>query len=429
MTALHQLPVHEAVEQIYQKQLKPSALMQAYAEQISAHEAKIGAFIELDIEGALARARALDDAAPEGLLFGIGFGVKDIIDTADLPTGYGSPIYKGYQPRADAACVLQLKNQGAILVGKTVTTEFAVFHPGKTVNPHNHAHTPGGSSSGSAAAVAANFVPLALGTQTAASIFRPASFCGVVGYKPSYGLISRVGAKTLAESFDTLGPMGRCVADVALMAAAAAKRHDLVIHKDTARQNNKPRVGVFRSPYWGEAEPAMQEAVLDMAARLARQSVSVTEIDSAPFEGLADAQNDFMLWQAAIALAHEYQHHRDQCSPKLIEVLELGQAMPWSKVEAAMDRMAAARQAIEAVFQDVDLLITPAAPGEAPEGLAATGNPIFGRSWIALGTPGLTLPTGTGPKGLPLGVLAVGAPGQDRAFLQAAHALEGLVRQ
>ncbi len=428
MKDLHLLPVHEVVEQIHQGQLKPSALMQAYAQQIAEHEPTIGAFIHVDVEAALAQARKLDDTAPAGLLFGIGFGVKDIIDTATMPTGYGSPIYADYQPRADAACVGQLKNQGAILVGKTVTTEFAVFHPGKTVNPHNHAHTPGGSSSGSAAAVAAGLVPLALGTQTAASIFRPASFCGVVGYKPSYGLISRVGAKTLAESFDTLGPMGRCVADVALMAAAAAKRHDLVIGKDTAR-DNKPRVGVFRSPYWDRAEPAMQQAVLDMAKRLGEKSVSVTEIDSPPgFEDLAQAQSDFMLWQAAIALDYEYRHHHSQCSAKLIEVLEQGQALKWSQVQAAADTMSRARQALEEIFKQVDVLITPAAPGEAPEGIGATGDPIFGRTWIALGTPGLTLPGATGPRGLPLGVLAVGAPGRDREFLQAAWMLEQLTR-
>ncbi len=429
MTKLQELPVHLAVSQIRQGKLKPSALMAAYAEQIMGLEPKVGAFIQLDLEGALNQAKMLDAATPEGLLFGVPIGVKDIIDTADMPTGYGSPIYANHQPAWDAACVNEARRQGAVVIGKTVSTEFAIFQPGKTANPHNLEHTPGGSSSGSAAAVGAGMLPLAFGTQTAASVFRPASFCGVVGYKPSFGLIQRGGVKSLSESFDTVGLMARNVMDAALFAAAAARRHDLIpVQADQSpKAQQKPTVGLFRTAHWDVADESSQAAVLGFADRLRAQGVNVQDVAvPAVFADLLQAQTDVMLAEAAIALGYEYAHHKALCSPKLIEVIEAGNAITLERLQAAKDVITAARAAAKDLFDQVDVLLSPAAPGEAPKGLSATGDPVFGRSWSALGTPGLTLPGAIGPNGLPIGVLLSGAYNQDRQFLAAALVLEQL---
>ena len=431
MDKLHELPVHVAVNQIRQGKLKPSQLMAAYVEQIEALEPKVGAFMHLDVTGALERARELDSAPPEGLLFGVPIGVKDLIDTADLPAGYGSPIYAQHQPAWDAACVSEVRREGAVVIGKTVTTEFAIFHPGKTANPHNLAHTPGGSSSGSAAAVGAGMVPLAFGTQTAASVFRPASFCGVVGYKPSFGLIQRGGIKPLSESFDTVGCMARGVMDAAWFAAAAARRPDLipplVDHSPSTQQ--KPTVGLFRTHHWDAAHESSQAAVLGFADRLRARGVKVQDIDvPVVFADLLQAQTDVMLAEAAIALGYEYAYHKGLCSAKLIEVIEAGNAITLERLQTAKELIAQARAAVKDLFAQVDVLLSPAAPGEAPKGLQATGDPVFGRSWSALGTPGLTLPGATGPNGLPIGVLLCGAYQQDRKFLAVALALEQLGR-
>ncbi|HEY7803745.1 MAG TPA: amidase [Orrella sp.] len=423
MDKLHELSVHEAVVQISQGTLKPSQLVAAYVEQIARLEPDVGAFVHLDVDAALRKARALDTMAPAGLLCGVPIGVKDIIETADMPTGYGSPIYAHHQPAADAACVNEVRANGAVVMGKTVSTEFAIFHPGKTANPHHLAHTPGGSSSGSAAAVGAGMVPLAFGTQTAASVFRPASFCGVVGYKPSYGLIQRGGVKTLSEAFDTVGLMGRCVKDVALFAAAASRRHALIPEASSA--GAKPTVGLFRTAHWDEADEASQAAVLGFAQRMSKCGHRVQElVVPAVFGDLLQAQTDVMLAQAAIALGYECTHHASKCSDKLLEVWEAGNAVSDQRLQEAVNTISAAQAAAKDLFAQVDVLLSPAAPGEAPRGLQATGDPVFGRSWSALGTPGLTVPGATGPNGLPIGVLLCGALNQDRKFLAAAFALE-----
>jgi len=423
---LHLLPAHIAATQISQGQLKPSVLMQAYLEQVAARESTVGAFQWIDTELCLQKARALDDQAPHGLLFGLPVGVKDLIDTIDMPTTYGSPIYANHQPAWDAPCVVHTKAQGGVVMGKTVTTEFAIFHPGKTANPHNPAHTPGGSSSGSAAAVAAHMVPLAFGTQTAASVYRPAAFCGVVGYKPTFGVINRVGAKQLSDSWDTIGTMGRCVADAALLAAAASRRHELLVSNQPI--DNLPRVGLFRTPQWDQADADSQAAVLDCAQRLRDQGVTVIDIDAgAIFAALVQAQIDIMLAESAQALSFEYAAHRALCSPRLVTVIEEGYTIDIDRLQAARDVVRQARAALAGIFNGVDLLLSPAAKGRAPEGLQATGDPIFGRIWSALGNPGLTLPWEKASAGLPLGVLLTGAYDKDKSFLQAAQRIESLL--
>src|SRR5579885_2458435 len=262
MTDLCRLSARDAARRIAAGTLTAEALMRACLERIQSREATVGAWAHIDPDHALAEARARDQSAQRGPLHGVPIGVKDIMDTADLPTGYGSRAYHGHRPGSDAACVALARAAGAVILGKTVTTEFAAMSPGKTRNPHDPAHTPGGSSSGSAAGVADFMMPLAFGTQTAGSIVRPASFCGVVGYKPSFGLVATAGVKPLAPSLDTIGGFARSVADVALFIAALTDRRDLVPSAPAAR----PRIGIYHTEPWDHAQPATA-AALEAARR------------------------------------------------------------------------------------------------------------------------------------------------------------------
>jgi len=241
------LSARDAAREIAAGRLSAEALVAACLERIAAREPVVGAWHHLDRAAALAAARCCDTSAPSGPLHGIPIAVKDLIDTVDMPTGYGSAIYEGHRPAADAACVALARAAGAIVLGKTVTTEFACFTAGKTANPHNAAHTPGGSSSGSAAAVGDGMVPLALGTQTAGSVIRPAAYCGVVGFKPSFGVIPRAGVKPLADSLDTIGTMARNVADAAFFAGILGGRPGL---RDVAQPADPPRFGLYQTPMW-----------------------------------------------------------------------------------------------------------------------------------------------------------------------------------
>src|SRR6266850_778588 len=252
------LSARDATREIAAGRLSAEALVSACLERIAAREPVVRAWHYLDREAALAAARQRDAEAPSGPLHGIPIAVKDLIDTVDMPTGYGSVIYEGHRPAADAACVALARASGAIVLGKTVTTEFACFTAGKTANPRNPAHTPGGSSSGSAAAVAAGMVPLAFGTQTAGSIIRPAAYCGVVGFKPSFGVIPRAGVKPLADSLDTVGTMARNIADAAFFAGILGGRPGL---REVAMPDAPPRFGLYRTPMWEDAEPSTAAAL------------------------------------------------------------------------------------------------------------------------------------------------------------------------
>ena len=426
--ALYRLHAHTAATMIRDGKLKPSTLMQAYVDRVAELEPTVGAFEAINTEAAIQKANALDRQTPKGLLFGLPIGVKDLIDTVDMPTTYGSPIYANHQSVSDAVCIVHTKAEGGLVLGKTVSTEFAWRNAGKTANPHRLKHTPGGSSSGSAAALAANMVPLAFGSQTSSSIYRPASFCGVVGYKPSFGMINRVGVKPLADSLDTLGTMGHCVADVALLAAAAGRRHDLVLPSEPIATH--PRVGLFRTPQWDHASAETQAIVLECAERLSQSGIRVTTVDSPPaFESLLQAQVTIMEAEAAMSLSDEYSAHRDQCSERLVKAIERGYTIEIDRLFVARNVVRNAIAALEEIFREVDVLLSPPAAGEAPEGLEATGDPMFGRIWSALGNPGLTLPYGHGATGLPIGVLLTGARDQDRAFLHMAQTLEAKLRR
>ena len=412
------LSARAAAREIAASRLSAEALVLASLDRIAAREPVVGAWHYLDREAALAAARHCDASTPKGPLHGVPIAVKDLIDTADMPTGYGSPIYEGHRPVADAACVALARAAGAIILGKTVTTEFACFTAGKTANPRNPAHTPGGSSSGSAAAVADGMVPLALGTQTAGSVIRPAAYCGVVGFKPSFGVIPRAGVKPLCDSLDTVGTMARDVADAAFLAAILGGRPAL---RHLAMPDAPPRFGFYRTPMWEAAEPATVAALGRARAALDRAGARVAEVAIPPeHQGLTAAQETIMGFELVRGLAYERLQHSAELSPRLGQLLDEGMAVRPDSYDAAVAQTAAARARLDGFFGPCEAMLVPAAPGEAPEGLGYTGNPVFSRMWTLLGVPCVTLPAIWGDRGLPTGIQLVGRIGRDAQLIAAA---------
>ncbi len=380
-------------------------------------------FATLDATGAIAAAEAADRAGRPGPIGGIPFGAKDVLDTAGVQSAYGSPIWAGHVPRADAACVAMTRQAGGILLGKTVTTEFATRRPGPTANPWHIDHTPGGSSSGSAAGVAAGFFPAAFGTQTAGSILRPAAFNGVAGYKPSFGTIHRGGMKVMSESLDTIGALGRTLADCAWLVAAAAK-----LDAPPAPRESAPRILLCPGP----AEPLLSEAtrsLLDQtAARLSAAGAKVTQASLPPAVlALLAAHPVVMNGESAQALAWERATARAQMSAVLLAALDGGAAHGPAALAEARAVFVSAQAAFADWLGDADLVLTASAPGEAPGGLEWTGDPACNALWTALRGPCASLPAGVGPQGLPLGVQVVGRFGADRAFLAAAAWVEAML--
>ena len=416
------LSARAAAREIAAGRLTAEALVGACLDRIAAREAVVGAWHHLDRDAALAQARQRDASPPSGPLHGIPIAVKDLIDTFDLPTGYGSAIYEGYRPTADAACVALARSAGAVVLGKTVTTEFACFTAGKTANPKNPAHTPGGSSSGSAAAVADGMVPLGFGTQTAGSVIRPAAFCGCVGYKPSFGVIPRAGVKMLADSLDTIGVMARNVDDAAFFTGVLAERPAL---RNLAMPQAPPRIGIYRTPMWGEAEPSTVAAMDHARAALERGGAWTAEIVvPAEHQGLTAAQETIMGFELVRSLAHERIRHSAELSPRLAQQLDQGMTVGAAEYDDAVAETAAARAKLYGFFGPCDAMLVPAAPGQAPQGLGYTGNPVFNRMWTLLGTPCITVPAIWGENGLPTGVQLVGRIGDDARLLAAALFLE-----
>jgi amidase len=351
-----------------------------------------------------------------GPLHGVPFGLKDIIDTAGLPTEYNSPIYRGHRPRADAACVALLELAGCLILGKTVTTEFANNHPSQTRNPHDPAHTPGGSSSGSAAAVADFMVPLALGTQTGGSVIRPAAYCGAFAVKPSFGAINRAGVKAVAESLDTIGIFSRDAEDLALALEV------LTGIPASASLGGKPRIGLCRTPRWQLADAATQANLEDAARRLAKAGASVRDFDLPPgSDQLFDRHRVIMGYETARALAWEYVNFPEQISKTLKPRLDEGWKVTRADYDAMRETARQCRRALAERMREFDCLLTPSAPSEAPRSLESTGDPVFNRAWTLLGVPCVTVPHGKGVHGLPLGVQLVGSFGGDSALLGWAH--------
>ena len=399
----NKLSASEAVLRMSQKRLKARDLVEACLDRIEHREGQVHAWEALDADGARQRADRLDKRArPVGPLHGIPLAVKDIIDTKTMPTTCGSPIYRDHVAGRDAACVTQLVKAGAIVLGKAVTTEFAGGHAGKTHNPHNLRHTPAGSSSGSAAAVADFMAPVGYGTQTAGSVIRPGAFNGVVAYKGTYGWADLTGVKTYAKSLDTLGFFVREANDLALIRAAYG-------HAPADPPKQPPRIGLCRTLWWEQAEPYNRKNIETAARALRAAGAKVRSWDMPEsWQALLPAQNRLMTKEATIYYGPERARFPHLLSPSLTLALESGDSVTRGQLADARKRKKRAIADLEQVWQRFDILLAPAAKGEAPAGLGNTGDPIFNRFWTLLGTPCVALPFNTGPFGLPLSVQLIG---------------------
>jgi Asp-tRNA(Asn)/Glu-tRNA(Gln) amidotransferase A subunit family amidase len=409
-------------------------LVSACLERIAAIEDGIGAWAYLDADHALKQAceadRIQQDGQTLGLLHGIPVGVKDIFDTGDMPTEDGTVLHAGRQPQEDATAVALLREAGAVILGKTVTTELAVYAPGKTRNPHDLERTPGGSSSGSAAAVAAGMVPLAIGTQTNGSVIRPASYCGVYGYKPSYGRISRHRVLQQSRPLDQVGVFARTIEDAALIAEQIMAFDDRdpdtqmrarpkLVETVAAEPPFNPRLAFVKTPVWDQAETDTKEAVSELVAHLGE---NVGEVDlSDLFNGAVEQHRTIMEADLARSFEQEYASGKDKLSSILREMIERGQKVLAVDYNRAVSRIPEFNRALDKVFDWHDAILTPATTGEAPVGLESTGSPIFCTIWTLCGMPAITLPILQGSHGLPVGVQLVGSKGDDARLLRTAR--------
>ncbi len=456
--SLSELSASEAARQLDVGEITSEDLVTACLARIEAVEGEVRAWAHLDPEYALEQARIRDAARqmgqPTGPLHGIPVGVKDIFDTADLPTENGTPLDAGRRPEEDSTVVALLREAGAVIMGKTVTTELAAYHPGKTRNPHNVEHTPGGSSSGSAAAVAAGMVPLAVGTQTNGSMIRPGAYCGVVGFKPTLGLISRHGVLAQSHHLDTVGVYARSVEDAAMIADVLST-HDG--RDPDMRPRARPRLletarsappldpvfAFVKTPVWDQAEDETKEAFEKFAGFLSTAGPEeVTEEEDAfdtpelgpdeikgcaeialpsPFDPAIALHRTIMLGDFAKSFAGYYQRGKSELSDTLREMIEEGQTVLAMDYNAAVDWIGVLNAGLEEIFEHCDAILTPATTGTAPKGLDSTGSPVFCTLWTLCGTPAITLPLLRSADGLPLGVQLVGRRGEDARLLRTAR--------
>ncbi len=435
MTDLHLLSASEAARLIGAGILSSEQLVEAYLARIREVDPQVEAWTFLDADYAVTQARALDELRLSGRaigpLHGVAVGVKDIFDTADMPTENGSVIHAGRTPSRDATAVSRLRAAGALIMGKTVTTEFAFFSPGKTRNPHNPEHTPGGSSSGSAAAVAAGMVPLALGSQTNGSTIRPAAYCGIVGFKPSHGLISRHRVSALSRTLDHVGLFARTVEDIALLA-------EQLVGYDEADPDTRPRAHIpfvsilseepplapmfalVKTPMWQRADDDTKEGFAELADQLGEQ---VEEIELFPSTAEAwELHQTIMSAEMALNLEREYDRAGDRLSERLRKQIERGREVPALDYQRARARIEPIHASFVELFeQRYDAILTPAAPGPAPSGLDTTGDPSFCTLWTLCGMPAISLPLMQAKNGLPIGVQLVGPRGGDARLLRTAY--------
>ena len=413
MIDLFRLTATEAVRLMRSDRLKPTDLLEACLARITEREPDVHAFAFLDPE------QARRASLRPGPLHGIPLGVKDVFDTADMPTEYGSSIWKGWRPRADAAAVTWAEQAGAVVIGKTVTAEFAIRTPGPTVHPQTLRHTPGGSSSGSAAGVADWFFPIAYGTQAMGSLIKPAAYCGVVGYKPSFGVINRNGTKLVSDTLDTIGVIARSVADCALFVNSVS---GLSLGDPDQKLDHTPRIGICRSPSWDKAQPETHRLLEEVALTLARAGATVVARElPREFDDFHQAFPVVLNREAAQGLGWELTHAREQISLPLRAQLETGLSVRQADYSEALITLARLRRIFPTTIEDLDILVTPAATGEAPEGIASSGDSSFNSLWTALHVPAITVPAGQGPNGLPLGIQIVARRGEDRKALALAQ--------
>jgi Asp-tRNA(Asn)/Glu-tRNA(Gln) amidotransferase A subunit family amidase len=432
--SLGALTISEAATHIRDGRVTSVELVGDCIKRVDEVDADVQAWAFFDRDHALRQAQASDEQRRRGdatgPLHGVPIGVKDVFDTADMPTELGSPLWTGRTPRRDAHAVAQLRAAGAVIMGKTVTTEYAYFHPGKTRNPHDKERTPGGSSSGSAAAVASFMVPGAIGSQTNGSVIRPAAFCGVVGFKPSHGLIPRSGALLLSRTLDHVGVFARSVEDAALLAellvgfdqedpdTRPAARPPFV-SVAASKPPLPPRFAFVKTPAWKQAEPATREAFAELADTLGEQAAEVQIGES--FERAYDHHKTVMDVEMAHNLHRDYEQGREQLSAVLRQLIERGRSARAIDYTAAVAAIEPLNEGLEDLFNEYDAILTPSAPGEAPRGLDTTGSPIFCTLWTYLGTPAITLPLLQSESGMPMGVQLVGRRGNDARLLRTAQ--------
>jgi Asp-tRNA(Asn)/Glu-tRNA(Gln) amidotransferase A subunit family amidase len=441
LTNLYWLSASEAARLIREGIISSEQLVEACLARVREIDAQVEAWAFLDPAHALAQARAADawrlEGRPTGALHGVPVGVKDIFDTADMPTENGSVLYAGRTPSRDATVITMLRAAGAVIMGKTVTTEFAYFSPGKTHNPHNPEHTPGGSSSGSAAAVAAGMVPLALGSQTNGSTIRPAAFCGVVGFKPTHGLISRHGILPLSRTLDHVGLFARSIDDIALLAAQLVgyderdpdtrPRARIPFVEVAAEEPPLPPMFAFvKTPYWERADEDTKEGLAELIEQLGEQ---VEEIELLPSAIDAwELHRTIMEAEMAANLEREWDKGRDRLSEQLRTQLERGRNVRALDYQRARSRIAPIHEGFVELFeQRYDAILTPAATGAAPKGLSSTGDPVFCTLWTLCGMPAISLPLLQGADGLPVGVQLVGPRDGDARLLRTARWLAARV--
>ena len=385
---------------------------------VEAREPIVRAWSFIDPDLVLRQARALDARPGPCLLRGVPVGVKDVIETADMPTQMGSPIYRGHRTSSDASCVAILRAAGALIFGKTVTCEFAGPTAGATTNPHNSGRTPGGSSSGSAAAVADHMVPFGFGTQTGGSVQRPSSFCGIIGYKPSFDLINPQGVKPAAKSLDTIGLMVRTVEDAELFMRVLTNSKPV----QWLSEGSPVRLGVCRTFAWDHAEEATRNAIEDAARRLEKAGFVICDVElPSECEELPKTREIINDFERARGMSWEWSTHREQISEALAKAIRNGLAIPLGQYTEALERIELCRRRMAQLFDDFDVLLTPTANGEAPLGLASTGDHRFQSIWTQLRAPAVTLPTHAGPNGMPVGIQLVGANYNDEKLLAIAQ--------
>jgi Asp-tRNA(Asn)/Glu-tRNA(Gln) amidotransferase A subunit family amidase len=404
MKDLTKLTATQAAALIANKEISSVELTKALLARIGERNGDVGAWCHLDEEFSLAQALQADQTPATTRLHGIPFGVKDVIDTKDFPTEYGTRIHRGRRPGADALCVARMREAGAVLLGKVVTTEYAMFTPNETRHPLNLAHTAGGSSSGTAAAVADLHVPIAFGNQTAGSLIRPAAFCGVFGLKPTHGLVPGTGILPLQPLFDTLGYMARSIDDLQSFFSIASQSNQ-VAEWDARR---RPRIGLCRTGQWHFAQPETRYVLEQTARQLAGEGIDVVEFDLPSKYTDLVATHHTVLWKGiSESLRADYDAARDKMSPRLISIIEEGLRTSPEEYGKQCAIVEGCRNSINDAFGDFDAIICPSTPGEAPAGMG-TGDPIFQVIWTLLGVPVMNLPVGTGPNRLPVGVQLVG---------------------
>jgi Asp-tRNA(Asn)/Glu-tRNA(Gln) amidotransferase A subunit family amidase len=421
-TGMEALTASEAARRIAAGEMTSEALVSDCLSRIEAHDGALGAWAFLDGDYALSQARACDGAdTPTGPLHGVPVGVKDVLDTRDMPTEYGSEIYTGHRPEADSHCVAALRAAGAVILGKTTTTQFASPLPVGVRNPHDTDRTPGVSSSGSAAAVADFMVPLANGTQTGGSVILPAAFCGVVGYKASLDGLDRTGIQALKKSLDTLGYFARSVEDIALVYSAVTGHP---VPTDIAR----PKIGMCRTPMWAEAEDRAQAAVEGSASALAKAGYDIIDVDlPAELESIEHPFRVISNYEGKAALADDFRDHMDQMNPWMRETGESA----WTDDEYAEALAAAdaARAALARIFEAFPVLLTPSTAGEAPADLTSPTMSSFNRMWTLMHGPTITLPVARGANNMPIGIQLVSGVGEDAALIARTGAIYGILAE